>query len=68
MTFYSNNLMAVWFGFSCGKILLDIREESIIYQLRFFAEILINIEENQTELTLSEVSKKVDVNFELVDF
>ena len=39
-----------------------------MYHLRWLSEILINIEENQTELTLSEVSKKVDVNFELADF
>ena len=39
-----------------------------MFCLCWMSDILINIEENQTELTLSEVSKKVDVNFESVDF
>ena len=47
--------------------MVDIREDTFVYRFRLFAEILINFEENQTELTLSGISKKVDVIFELVD-
>ena len=48
--------------------MVDIREDTFVYRFHLFAEMLINFEENQRELTLSGVSKKVDVNFKLVDF